>query len=1028
MARPGFLNDNLHRSYPFVVGQEGMIPDCAVVDFGTTTLAASGFVEGQHKIWLEWIRRVGDTIEFEFLSDAPGLIGRSLVFRRDRSDPKFVTSYAWGGNAYSQEALEASCMCGPNLVCNPSFDLLEAEAEPGDPCNQYPGSAVFGWSVDSLVTQNGLLSLYVPPLGSVQAKQKIVGSLVPGQAVSLFVDLFSFVGNDTSGVQISLYGPTESDLLTQVTVRETGTHTLTAVVPSTPDLWVHIRAYNTSSTTALTAEIDHVTLQVCVATLYGSSSSSSSPVIPPEPDPARDCPADTVWEGFLVTGDMDCLDELLQDCSREGPRQTGGGPVDVLFVTDTTGSMASYINTIKSIFAPMANLVKDALPGVSFRWGVVSYKDFEDGVAYVNGWQIERTFTDDIALVQSAINTWVAYGGGDMPEQQLATLKKVGEQWESALLGRADSQRLVIWGGDVVGWADGAKGLAYPSLAATIAALVAANVRVFGVNDKTSGDGIDGDGQATAICVATGGQLTNNVTVGSTDEIAELVASRIIGAVWVPGAVTVSLVEGPAYVEPSRIRNLEASYVRSLVVANDPRTRADVVEGCADLCFSYEPRVCVSCDCIAGAVRFVEGYNSQIRIDLQANAIVFDAQLGGGAGLTCQEVPACYDELMVPPGRYTLSGSLRCEDVVRTLNGSGGQFFRIRSGTGVSITDMPEHNRIIIEFSMANMAACMEAPPVEPSARLEDSTADCSCGSIAGYPTSTAPPTTTAFPTTTTATPTTAGPTLEPTTATPTTAAPPTTPAPTTSEPTTPTPPTTPEPTTPAPPTTPEPDDPTEILVNRRWDGATFVPDTAAVVASIPHWESISNVMGGGGGGIVALCQEPEIVTFAVSPVRCQGPQLRMFSTGSYGDTWLWQNVSASIVPGKRYLVRAYRVPLAGETRWGLRSGVVSGTWITPILVSGSSYEYVLRRTDRFGNLIPNTGYCPTDPGSFYYREYVFETVPSDLCLAFWTNHRWVGNLPPSPGQGWADLMNPSIIEISDMHYDPLIHALESPW
>lgn len=94
MARPGFYNDNLGRSFPFVVVPGSSLPTYAVCDFGCTMYAGSGFIPGTHSVMLTTISRSGSTFSFEFTSDAPGLSGLSLVFTRDVTDSRYATDYA----------------------------------------------------------------------------------------------------------------------------------------------------------------------------------------------------------------------------------------------------------------------------------------------------------------------------------------------------------------------------------------------------------------------------------------------------------------------------------------------------------------------------------------------------------------------------------------------------------------------------------------------------------------------------------------------------------------------------------------------------------------------------------------------------------------------------------------------------------------------------------------------------------------------------------------------------------------------
>lgn len=91
--RPGFFNDNINRSYPFITATTTTVPNYAVADFGCWMNAGSGFVEGQHNVYLTAVRVVGTDVKFVFTSDAPGLVGTALVFWHDSSSPDFTSSY-----------------------------------------------------------------------------------------------------------------------------------------------------------------------------------------------------------------------------------------------------------------------------------------------------------------------------------------------------------------------------------------------------------------------------------------------------------------------------------------------------------------------------------------------------------------------------------------------------------------------------------------------------------------------------------------------------------------------------------------------------------------------------------------------------------------------------------------------------------------------------------------------------------------------------------------------------------------------
>lgn len=218
---------------------------------------------------------------------------------------------------------------------------------------------------------------------------------------------------------------------------------------------------------------------------------------------------------------------------------TGGGDVDVAFVSDTTGSMGSYLSTANSVFTSVLNNVAASLPAVNFKYGVFDYKDFGDGGTYATkGYRTGTAFTSSIATAQAAIGAQSASGGGDAPEENLKALSSIATNWV-AEGGRASAKKLSIYVGDVQGHNNNTSAF-YPSLNATAAALNAAGVRQFGINPGAAGTGIDatqpGDPgrQASTLASATGGQVFFNVGFGN----AAAISAALINAITT-GSITV---------------------------------------------------------------------------------------------------------------------------------------------------------------------------------------------------------------------------------------------------------------------------------------------------------------------------------------------------------------------------------------------------------------------------------------------------------------------------------------------------------
>jgi hypothetical protein len=184
---------------------------------------------------------------------------------------------------------------------------------------------------------------------------------------------------------------------------------------------------------------------------------------------------------------------------------------DIVFLADTTGSMGTAIGDVQANVQNVMNTVRAAQPTAQF--GVSQYKDREHACpSDPFDFNLDQPLTANDADVVTAVNTWAASGGCDLPENQLQALHTLAT--DPAVGFRAGSTRIVAWFGDAPAHEDS------PSLAATIAALQAAEIRVVAVN---SGLGqLDASGQATAITSATGGVLLT-----TTDDVAAAILAGI---------------------------------------------------------------------------------------------------------------------------------------------------------------------------------------------------------------------------------------------------------------------------------------------------------------------------------------------------------------------------------------------------------------------------------------------------------------------------------------------------------------------
>jgi hypothetical protein len=212
----------------------------------------------------------------------------------------------------------------------------------------------------------------------------------------------------------------------------------------------------------------------------------------------------------------------------------GAGRVDIFFLTDDTGSMGGPINSVKSTSAALLTALNGVYGDAAF--GVGSYDgDPREGnpigsppaTNLTASYSRQQMITTNTAAVSAAIGTWAADGGGDGPEANFFALHQVATSGGSTDgIGSTDrvystgldtgwrtgAQPVIVWFGDVQSHTTTV------DQAEAIAALLANNVIVVGMNSSVVSSGINQLGQAAAITAATGGVLVNSfasVPIGS---------------------------------------------------------------------------------------------------------------------------------------------------------------------------------------------------------------------------------------------------------------------------------------------------------------------------------------------------------------------------------------------------------------------------------------------------------------------------------------------------------------------------------
>lgn len=120
---------------------------------------------------------------------------------------------------------------------------------------------------------------------------------------------------------------------------------------------------------------------------------------------------------------FDMVDEtalrIIRKISGEPPAQIVSGPrMDVLFLLDSTGSMADEIETVKKKIEEIAKEISYGNPKPDVRFGVVTYRDRGD--AYVTR---KYKLTRNLNEVLTNLSLTTASGGGDYEESLNEALK-----------------------------------------------------------------------------------------------------------------------------------------------------------------------------------------------------------------------------------------------------------------------------------------------------------------------------------------------------------------------------------------------------------------------------------------------------------------------------------------------------------------------------------------------------------------------------------------------------------------------------
>jgi hypothetical protein len=116
---------------------------------------------------------------------------------------------------------------------------------------------------------------------------------------------------------------------------------------------------------------------------------------------------------------------------------------DICFLADTTGSMGPALTSVATSIGGIMSDVLVESPDAQFC--VAQYKDAGSSPVFA----VDQALTTNTAAVQTAVNAWMAAGGGDFAEDQLHALTQMAGAspgWRPA-----PAAHLLVWFGDCPG-------------------------------------------------------------------------------------------------------------------------------------------------------------------------------------------------------------------------------------------------------------------------------------------------------------------------------------------------------------------------------------------------------------------------------------------------------------------------------------------------------------------------------------------------------------------------------------------------
>ena len=286
-----------------------------------------------------------------------------------------------------------------------------------------------------------------PRTATVRAASTDRSCYTPGSTIGVFADVATSLGSQRVQVEAALwYSPDIVLDMSEVTFTAPGQRVLSLQVPTdlgglpieAGDYELSVTIWDADSncyqdTRTIMVRIDPICGSVTPpvsATPTGPATRTPTPFVTPDVE-ATLCPGETFHETKRI---------FLPPAPARA---------DVLFVIDTTGSMADVISSAKANAVALMNTLTGHIPDIQF--GVVDLRDYPiEPFGDTGDWpyRLRQPITGNRAAVETAIQATGAGGGNDYPEGYSRALF---ESYSDGNIGwRTDARRFVVSFGDSV--------------------------------------------------------------------------------------------------------------------------------------------------------------------------------------------------------------------------------------------------------------------------------------------------------------------------------------------------------------------------------------------------------------------------------------------------------------------------------------------------------------------------------------------------------------------------------------------------